>query len=232
MISHSFRHVCRIRCSRESCERAHRAPVDRSDVPVDLRKLPLWSSAHGNWTSHVVYAQGNESLILRAACSAPTIYKQWIYLNKEPKPTILDKSVGTHALFLWKLSLFDFPLPPPPYQSWICGLKVHFFEATLTRGEGGRHFAQMWPFRVLKTERLANTCHILRLSQGLLSRIVWRQARRKNGNNSNGIERIATKFGLQSVWNLVHVFDLYLSDFQSFYSYNAGNDVFERGGGH
>ena len=87
MISHSFRHVCRIRCSRESCERALRATVDRYDVPVDLRKLPLWSPAHGNWTNHVVYAQGNESLILRAACSEPTIYKQWIYLNKHPTPS-------------------------------------------------------------------------------------------------------------------------------------------------
>ena len=66
---------------------ALRATLDRYDVPVDLRKLPLWSQAHGNWTNHVVYAQGNESLILRAACSAPTIYKQWIYLNKTPTPS-------------------------------------------------------------------------------------------------------------------------------------------------
>ena len=72
---------------------------------------------------------------------------------------------------------FPFSISPSPYQSWICGLKVHFFEATLTRGEGGRHFAQMWPFRVLKTQRLANTCHMLRLSQGLLSRIVVSVAR-------------------------------------------------------
>ena len=39
----------------------------------------------------------------------------------------------------------------------------------------------------------------------------------KNDNNSNGVQRIATKFGQQSVWNLVHVFDLYLSDFESFH---------------
>ena len=62
---------------------------------------------------------------------------------------------------------------PSPSQCCISGLKVHFFGATLTRGEGGRHFAQTRPSRASKTERLANTCHIFRLSQGLLSRIVW-----------------------------------------------------------
>ena len=61
---------------------------------------------------------------------------------------------------------------PSPSQCCISGLKVHFFGATLTRGEGGRHFAQTRPSRASKTERLANTCHIFRLSQGLLSRIV------------------------------------------------------------
>ena len=83
------------------------------------------------------------------------------------------KVLGHMHFFFENFPFLISPCPPSPYQSWICGLKVHFFEATLTRGEGGRHFAQMWPFRVLKTERLANTCHILRLSQGLLSRIVW-----------------------------------------------------------
>ena len=92
-----------------------------------------------------------------------------------PVSTILDKSVGTPALFRWKSPLLDFPLPPPPSPSQCCisGLKVHFFGATLTRGEGGRHFAQTRPSRASKTERLANACHIFRLSQGLLSRIVW-----------------------------------------------------------
>ena len=65
------------------------------------------------------------------------------------------------------------PSPSPsPSQCCISGLEVHFFGATLTRGEGGRHFAQTRPSRASKTERLANTCHIFRLSQGLLSRIV------------------------------------------------------------
>ena len=63
-------------------------------------------------------------------------------------------------------------ISPSPSQCCISGLKVHFFEATLTRGEGGRHFAQTRPSRASKTERLANACHIFRLSQGLLSRIV------------------------------------------------------------
>ena len=62
---------------------------------------------------------------------------------------------------------------PSPSQCCISGLKVHFFGATLTRGEGGRHFAQTRPSRASKTERLGNTCHIFRLSQVFLSRIVW-----------------------------------------------------------
>ena len=75
--------------------------------------------------------------------------------------------------FSLKIAPLRFPPPPSPSQCCISGLKVHFFEATLTRGEGGRHFAQTRPSRALKTERLANACHIFRLSQGLLSRIVW-----------------------------------------------------------
>ena len=71
-------------------------------------------------------------------------------------------------------SIFPSPLPS---QCCISGLKVHFLGATLTRGEGGRHFAQTRPSRASKTERLANICHIFRLSQGLLSRIVVRVRR-------------------------------------------------------
>ena len=67
---------------------------------------------------------------------------------------------------------FPFSISPSPYKRWISGLKVHVFGATLTRGEGGRHFAQTRASRASKTERLANTCHIFRLPQGLLSRIV------------------------------------------------------------
>ena len=76
--------------------------------------------------------------------------------------------------FSLKIAPLRFPPPPPPSPSHCCisGLKVHFFGATLTRGEGGRHFAQTRPSRASKTERLANTCHIFRLSQGLLSRVV------------------------------------------------------------
>ena len=76
--------------------------------------------------------------------------------------------------FSLKIAPLRFPPPPSPSQCCISGLKVHFFGATLTRGEGGRHFAQTRPSRASKTERLANTCHIFRLSQGLLSRIVAR----------------------------------------------------------
>ena len=74
--------------------------------------------------------------------------------------------------FSLKIAPLRFPPPPSPSQCCISGLKVHFFGATLTRGEGGRHFAQTRPSRASKTEGLANTCHIFRLSQGLLSRIV------------------------------------------------------------
>ena len=74
--------------------------------------------------------------------------------------------------FSLKIAPLRFPPPPSPSQCCISGLKVHFLGATLTRGEGGRHFAQTRPSRASKTERLANTCHIFRLSQGLLSRIV------------------------------------------------------------
>ena len=74
--------------------------------------------------------------------------------------------------FSLKIAPLRFPPPPSPSQCFISGLKVHFFGATLTRGEGGRHFAQTRPSRASKTERLANTCHIFRLSQGLLSRIA------------------------------------------------------------
>ena len=74
--------------------------------------------------------------------------------------------------FSLKIAPLRFPPPSSPSQCCISGLKVHFFGATLTRGEGGRHLAQTRPSRASKTERLANTCLIFRLSQGLLSRIV------------------------------------------------------------
>ena len=57
--------------------------------------------------------------------------------------------------FSLKIAPLRFPPPPSPSQSCISGLKVHFFGATLTRGEGGRHFAQTRPSRASKTERLA-----------------------------------------------------------------------------
>ena len=70
--------------------------------------------------------------------------------------------------FSLKIAPLRFPPPPSPSQCCISGLKVHFFGATLTRGEGGRHFAQTRPSRASKTEQLANACHIFRLSQGLV----------------------------------------------------------------
>ena len=103
------------------------------------------------------------SFPMQAHCS------QHLALKKSYNP---GQKCWDTCTFSLKTFPFRFPPPPSPYQSWISGLKVHFFGATLTRGEGGRHFAQTRPSRVSKTERLANTCHIFRLSQGLLSRIV------------------------------------------------------------
>ena len=49
-------------------------------------------------------------------------------------PTILDKSVGTHALFLWKLSLFDFPLPLSKLNQRA---ESALFRSNIDQGGGG-----------------------------------------------------------------------------------------------
>ena len=83
----------------------------------------------------------------------PTVWITWLFItqfsiyhiihfhlkswkNVLCEATILDKSVGTPALFRWKSPPLRFPPPPSPSQCCISGLKVHFFGATLTRGEG------------------------------------------------------------------------------------------------
>ena len=50
--------------------------------------------------------------------------------------TILDKSVGTPALFRWKSPLFDFPLPPPPLSAVSVGWKCTFSEQHWPGGRG------------------------------------------------------------------------------------------------
>ena len=99
----------------------------------------------------------------------------WIYFIWKDNPVECynpGQKCWDTCTFSLKIAPLRFPPPPSSSQYCISGLKVHFFGATLTRGEGGRHFAQTRPSRASKTERLANTCHIFRLSQGLLSRIV------------------------------------------------------------
>ena len=66
-------------------------------------------------------------------------------------------------------SISPSPLPLSMLYQWA---ESALFRSNIDQGGGGRHFAQTRLSRASKTERLANTCHIFRLSQGLLSRIV------------------------------------------------------------
>ena len=52
------------------------------------------------------------------------------------RPTILDKSVGTPALFRSKSPLFDFPLPDPPLNVVSVGWKCTFSEQHWPGGRG------------------------------------------------------------------------------------------------
>ena len=66
-------------------------------------------------------------------------------------------------------SISPSPLPLSMLYQWA---ESALSRSHIDQGEGGRHFAQTRPSRASKTERLVNICHIFRLSQGLLSRIV------------------------------------------------------------
>ena len=148
-----------------------------------------WRTPLANWSTRIKRATRNTRITLRRPeltrlpsllSSSMTIPKggNGKKLNNSPQREFLRANYNPGqkcwdtCTFSLKTFPFRFPPPPSPYQSWISGLKVHVFGATSTRGEGGRHFAQTRPSRASKTERLANTCHIFRLSQGLLSRIA------------------------------------------------------------
>ena len=60
MISHGFRHVCRLRCSRESCKRALRATVDRylcDPKPTEIELIMLFTPREMSHWSYVLLAQ-------------------------------------------------------------------------------------------------------------------------------------------------------------------------------